>query len=53
LSIDVGRFDVVRKLEIEPGEEAQEARGLTVLGILTNALQDLLDNDATVAIYSL
>ena len=46
LPVDIGGFDVVRKLEINAGEESQESRGLSVLDVISNTLQDFLDNDA-------
>ncbi len=46
LSIDIRCFNVVRELEINAGEESEESRRLTILSLVPNALENLLDNNA-------
>lgn len=45
LPIDSSGFDVVRELEVNAGEESEESRRLTRLGIVPNALANLLNNN--------
>jgi hypothetical protein len=54
LSINICCRNVVRELEIDAREESKEARGLTILGVIPNALQDFLDdNTASGNVFSL
>jgi hypothetical protein len=46
LSIDIRCLNVIRELETDAREESQESRGLTILGVIPNTLEDLLDNKA-------
>ena len=46
LPIDICRCNVVGESEIKMGEKSEELGSFTVLGIFSNALEDLLDNNA-------
>jgi hypothetical protein len=47
LSIDTCCFNVVRELGINSREEFKESKGLTVLRVISNALQNLLGDNTT------
>jgi hypothetical protein len=46
LPIDICGFDVIGELEIHTRQKVKKSQGLAVLGILSNALENLLDNYA-------
>ena len=46
LSIDIRGLEMIRELKINARQERKEAQSFSVLGIVTNTLQDLLDDNA-------